>query len=248
MDKEYVFDLKDKVYLVTGASSGIGKSCCEELLGLGARVVGIDLNPSDLPHQNYRHFTADVTDEKSVSELVIQVCEAYKRIDGLVNAAGVFATNKPFYELTANEWNRVISVNLTGTFLMSKYVSSELIKTSSGKIVNICCIRSTIFKRNMADYAASKGGILSLTSAMALDLAPYNIQVNAVAPGFIYTGMTAASFDKPEIKEQSEAMIPAARIGMPSDISKVVLFLLSEMSDYITGTTIYADGGYRLEK
>ena len=248
MNKEFCFDQKDKVYLVTGASSGIGKSCCEELLKLNADVVGIDLNNSSTDHPKYRHFTADVADEASVSEAAAKVSEIYGRVDGLVNAAGVFASGKPFYELSSDEWNKVISVNLTGTFLMSKYVSGELIRNNRGKIVNICCIRSSIFKRNMADYAASKGGILSLTSAMALDLAPYNIQVNAVAPGFIYTGMTSANFDQPEIREQSEGMIPAGRIGMPGDISSVVMFLLSEMSDYITGTTIFADGGYRLEK
>lgn len=248
MKKEFCFDMSDRVYLVTGASSGIGKSCCEDLLRQNAYVVGIDLTENSTDHQNYRHFTADVTDESAVRELVERVAELYGRIDGLINAAGVFAAGKPFYELTSDEWNRVISVNMTGTFLMSKYVSKELMGRSSGKIVNICCIRSGIFKRCMADYAASKGGILSLTSAMALDLAPYNVQVNAVAPGFIYTGMTSASFDRPEIREQSEAAIPAGRIGMPGDISSVVMFLLSEMSDYITGTTIYADGGYRLEK
>lgn len=248
MNKKYCFDQKDKVYLVTGASSGIGKSCCEELLTLGANVVGIDLNAGSIDHPGYRHFTSDVSDEASVSELIAKVSGSCKSIDGLVNAAGVFATGKPFYELDTDEWNKVVSINMTGTFLMSKYVSRELIGKNKGKIVNICCIRSSIFKRNMADYAASKGGILSLTSAMALDLAPYNIQVNAVAPGFIYTGMTSSNFDKPEIREQSESMIPAGRIGMPGDISSVVMFLLSEMSDYITGTTIYADGGYRLEK
>ena len=100
----------------------------------------------------------------------------------------------------------------------------------------------------MADYAASKGGVTALTSAMALDLAPYNIRVNSVAPGFIYTGMTSKSFDNDDVRKQSEALIPEGRLGMPEDISNVVMFLLSDLSDYMTGTTVFADGGYHIQK
>ena len=166
----------------------------------------------------------------------------------LVNAAGVFANCKPFYELTTEEWDRVLNINTTGTFIVSRAVSKEMIAQKKGKIVNISCIRSTVFKQNIADYAASKGAVTSMTSAMALDLAPFNIQVNAVAPGFIYTGMTKASFDNPEVRAQSEALIPNGRLGMPEDISSVVIFLLSDMSDYVTGTMLFADGGYHLQK
>jgi len=118
----------------------------------------------------------------------------------------------------------------------------------NGKIVNISCIRSKIFRPNMADYAASKGGIISLTSAMALDLAKFNIQVNAIAPGFTYTGMTSKSFDNPEARKMSENLIPGGKIAMPEDISKVVIFLLSDLSDYINGETIFVDGGYGILK
>ena len=100
----------------------------------------------------------------------------------------------------------------------------------------------------MADYAASKGGVVALTSAMALDLAPYNIRVNSVAPGFIYTGMTKGSFDNEAVRTQSEALIPEGRLGQPEDISNVVMFLLSDLSDYMTGTNVFADGGYHIQK
>ena len=133
-------------------------------------------------------------------------------------------------------------------FIVSKYVSRVMIPQKQGKIVNISCIRSSIFRNNMTDYAASKGGVVALTSAMALDLAPYNIQVNSVAPGFIYTGMTAASFDIPDVRAKSETLIPNGRLGMPKDIASVVLFLLSGMSDYVTGTMLFADGGYHIQK
>ena len=239
---------KDKVYIVTGASSGMGKSCSDLLLENDAVVVGIDRNDSTIEHDRYSHCKADVLAEEQIQKCISEVDSKYGHIDGLVNAAGIFGNNKPFYELTSEEWNKVISVNTTGTFIVSKAAAPVMIREKHGKIVNISCIRSTIFKNNMADYAASKGAVASMTSAMALDLAPYNIQVNSVAPGFIYTGMTAASFDMPDVRAKSEALIPNGRLGMPKDIASVVLFLLSDMSDYVTGTMLFADGGYHIQK
>ncbi len=239
---------KDGVFIVTGASSGMGKSCCELLLENEAVVAGIDVNDSTIEHEFYSHYKSDVLAEEQIQKCISEVDSKYGHIDGLVNAAGIFGNNKPFYELTKEEWNRVISVNTTGTFIVSKAAAPLMIRQKQGKIVNISCIRSTIYKNNMADYAASKGAVASMTSAMALDLAPYNIQVNSVAPGFIYTGMTAASFDIPDVRAKSEALIPNGRLGMPKDIASVVLFLLSDMSDYVTGTMLFADGGYHIQK
>lgn len=241
-------NFKEKVFIVTGASSGMGKSCSELLLENDAVVVGIDRNDSTIEHDRYSHCKSDVLDEEQIQKCISEVDSQYGHIDGLVNAAGIFGNNKPFYELTMEEWNKVLSVNTTGTFIVSKATSPVMIREKHGKIVNISCIRSTIFKNNMADYAASKGAVASMTSAMALDLAPYNIQVNSVAPGFIYTGMTAASFDMPDVRAKSEALIPNGRLGMPKDIASVVLFLLSGMSDYVTGTMLFADGGYHIQK
>lgn len=241
-------NFKDKVFIVTGASSGMGKSCTELLLENDAVVVGIDRNDSAIEHDRYSHCKADVLDEEQIQKCISEVDSQYGHIDGLINAAGIFGNNKPFYELTSEEWNKVISVNTTGTFIVSKAAAPIMIREKHGKIVNISCIRSTIFKNNMADYAASKGAVASMTSAMALDLAPYNIQVNSVAPGFIYTGMTAASFDMPDVRAKSEALIPNGRLGMPKDIASVVMFLLSDMSDYVTGTMLFADGGYHIQK
>lgn len=241
-------NFEGKVYVVTGSSSGMGRSCCMKLLEAKASVVGIDLNECTIENDCYSHIKADVLDEEMIGRIVNDTFVRYGHIDGLVNAAGIFGNNKPFYELTIEDWKRVLSINTTGTFIVSKAVSKHMIAQKRGKIVNISCIRSTIFKQNMAEYAASKGAVTSMTSAMALDLAPYNIQVNAVAPGFIYTGMTKDSFDIPEVREQSEALIPSGRLGMPEDISSVVLFLLSDMSDYVTGSTMFADGGYHIQK
>ena len=241
-------DFTGKVFVVTGAASGIGRSCAEQLLGSGAMVIGIDLEKGDLAYDNYNHYMASITDEEAIRKITDDVIYNHGKIDGLVNAAGIWGNSKPFFDTETSEWERIISVNLTGTYIVSKFVANAMIPNKSGKIVNISCLRSIIFRNNMTDYAASKGAVVALTSAMALDLAPYNIRVNAVAPGFIYTGMTKGSFDNEEIRKQSETLIPEGRLGKPEDISKVVLFLLSDLSDYINGTNVFADGGYHIQK
>ena len=241
-------DFKDKVFIVTGASSGIGLSCAEQIIAYGGRVIGVDKNEPVLDDASYEHALISVTDEQAVESIVKSIAEKYGHIDGLVNAAGIWGSSKPFYEMDSDAFQNVLNVNTKGVFLMSKYVARTMLAQKRGKIVNISCIRASVFRNNMSDYAASKGAVVSMTSAMALDLAPYNIQVNSVAPGFTYTGMTSASFDNPEVREQSEKLIPNGRLGMPKDISSVVMFLLSDMSDYMTGTNVFADGGYHIQK
>ena len=241
-------DFIGKVVIVSGASSGIGLSCAEQIIAYGGRVIGVDKNEPVLDDASYEHALISVTDEQAVESMVKSIAEKYGHIDGLVNAAGIWGSSKPFYEMDSDAFQNVLNVNTKGVFLMSKYVAQTMLAQKRGKIVNISCIRASVFRNNMSDYAASKGAVVSMTSAMALDLAPYNIQVNSVAPGFTYTGMTSASFDNPEVREQSEKLIPNGRLGMPKDISSVVMFLLSDMSDYMTGTNVFADGGYHIQK
>lgn len=241
-------NFQQKVYVITGTNSGIGKACAQLLLDQEATVIGIDVKESSINQVGYTHFMTDIRDEDRISELFDEMDLRHGRIDGLCNCAGIFANSKPFYELNTSEWEKVIHTNLTGTFIVSKYAARSMIKQRSGKIVNISCVRSKIYRKNMVDYAASKGGIVSLTASMALDLAPYNIRVNSVAPGFTYTGMTAKSFDISEIRRESEGLIPVGRIAQSEDIAKVVLFLLSDMSDYINGETIFTDGGFSILK
>ena len=242
------WNYEGKVFLVTGASSGIGRSCVEQLLNSGANVVGIDAKDSDLKVPLYMHYEVSVTDDVEIARGVSEIENKFGRIDGLVNAAGIWGNSKPFYEIETSDWEKILSVNLTGTYIVSKYAAKVMIPKQQGKIVNISCLRAGIFRNNMTDYAASKGGIVALTSAMALDLAPFHIQVNSVAPGFTYTGMTKKSFDNEEVRKQSEALIPEGRLGQPEDISNVVMFLLSDLADYMTGTNVYADGGYHIQK
>ena len=235
------------VVIVTGASSGIGKGCVEALLNKGSIVVGWDL-ADDQPKNNYYHYQVDIREEVSITSALKEVKTRFGKVDALVNCAGVFSCSKPFYEMDAEEWGRVLDTNLTGLFLVSKLVCREMMQRKQGRIINISCIRSRVFRPNMADYAAAKGGVVALTSAMALDLAPFNIRVNSIAPGFTYTGMTSAAFSHPDIKMQSEALIPVGRIAKPEDIAGVALFLLTDEADYINGTTIYVDGGYCIQK
>ncbi len=239
---------KDYVVIITGAGSGIGKGCVELLLRNDAIVIGFDKNPCDMKNDNYEHFIIDIKEENQVKKALNVIGEKYKKIDGLVNCAGINSIKKPFYETSLEEWNDLISINLTGVFLVSKYAAQEMIKNKKGKIVNISCIRSRIFKQNMAAYSASKGGVVALTSAMALDLAPFNIQVNSVAPGLTYTGITEKTLSDADIENQFKKMIPQGRIANPEDIANVVTFLLSEESNYINGETIFVDGGYKISK
>ena len=241
-------DFKDKVVLVSGSSSGIGADCVNLLLKNGASVIGLDIESSSINNEHYRHFTIDIRDEQKISMTLDEVEKLYGAIDGLVNCAGIYANSKPFYELSLEEWNAVISINLTGVFVLAKHSAKKMMKNNTGKIVNISCIRSRIFRPNMADYAASKAGVVALTSAMALDLAKHNIRVNSVAPGFTYTGMTSHAFNNPEVKAFSESIIPVGRIAHPADIAKMVLFLLSDLADYINGETIFVDGGFSVSK
>lgn len=240
--------MKGKVVVVTGSSSGIGRACVEKIISSGGAAIGLDLQTSTVSGGAFSHYHLDVRDEASLVSTMAVIDERFPAIDGLVNCAGVFSCSKPFYQMTTEEWDRTVSTNLTGTFLVSKHVAKRMMSNGRGKIVNIGCIRSRVFRPNMADYAASKAGVAGLTSAMALDLAPYNIQVNSVAPGFTYTGMTDRAFDTGDVRMRSEALIPAGRIAGPEDIARVVTFLLSEGADYITGETVVVDGGYSVSK
>ncbi|HEQ71924.1 MAG TPA: SDR family oxidoreductase [Spirochaetia bacterium] len=241
-------DFKGRTYVVSGTASGIGCRTAGLLLEADATVIGLDLQPQAITHDRYRHVILDVTDEDPLAEFFTRLADDSVRIDGLAACAGVFATGKPFWELQAAEFTRVIDVNLTGSFLLAKYGGRLMIPQRAGTIVLIGCIRSRIFRPNMADYAASKGAIRALTSAMALDASRYGIRVNSIAPGFTRTGMTEKAFSDPEISRRSETLIPAGRIASPDDIATVVLFLLSDLSTYVNGETITADGGFSLEK
>lgn len=241
-------DFSGMVIIVTGVGSGIGHACARKLLDAGANAIGFDTGSARIEHSNYQHYAVDVRCESDIGSAVTDVESVFGRIDGLVNCAGVFSRSKPFYDISADEWDTVIGTNLTGTFVCAKHVASGMRTNNKGKIVNISCIRSRVVKPHMADYAASKGGVVALTAAMAVDMAPFNVQVNSVAPGFTLTGMTKQAYSRPDIRKAREQRVPAGRIATPDDIADAVLFLLSEAADYITGETLFVDGGFTISE
>lgn len=245
--------LRNKVAIVTGAASGNGRGIALRLAEEGAKIVVADVSEAgayetvgmiEAAGGQAVVVRADVSQREQVEAMVKATLGRFGQVDTLVNNAGV-ETLIPFLELPEAEWDRILSVNLKGPFLCSQAVAREMVKAGrGGKIVNIASINSAIALANQAHYVSSKGGLLMLTKAMAVDLAPHSINVNAVGPGVIETAMTANSLSNPARREMFLNRIPLKRIGQPRDVANAVLFLVSDEADYITGTILYVDGGW----
>jgi 3-oxoacyl-[acyl-carrier protein] reductase len=237
------------VALVTGGGRGIGREIALLFAKEGADVVICDVNLEiaasvqkeiEALGRRAMSFTTDVTVFKQVEDMMNLILDNFKRIDILVNNAGITKDNL-LLRMTEEDWDRVLAVNLKGVFNCTKAVSKPMVKQRSGKVVSIASIIGIMGNAGQANYAASKGGIISFTKSIAKELASRNINVNAVAPGFIQTAMT----DK-LTEEQCRMMlanIPLDRLGVPQDVAQACLFLASGESDYITGQTIVVDGG-----
>lgn len=241
----------NEVVLITGSSKGIGKATAIEFAKKGYKVVINYLtdkeNAEELQNylqQEYKIETlvikADVSDEKQVRNMVNHILDKFKKIDVLVNNAGI-AIDKEFEDRTVEDWKRTLEVNTIGTFLVSKYVSESMLKNKSGKIINVSSTNgiNTFFPTSI-DYDASKAAIINLTYNLAIQFAPY-INVNAVAPGWVNTEMNK-ELPKKLIEEETEK-IYKKRFAEPEEIAKVICFLASEDADYINGTVLKVDGG-----
>ena len=252
--------LKGQVAIVTGGAAGIGLAICRRLAEAGAVVVIADV--MDETAQNAvleleqtgtkaAFFHCDVSDEESVCHLVDRTINEFGRIDVLVNNAGIYP-HKPLGETGAGLFNRVLSINLTGAFLCSREIAGHMISRGQrGRIINIASIDALHpSSAGMAAYDASKGGLVSLTKSLALELGKYDIRVNTVAPGGIMTeGVKASMTSKTaaEGKAQLKRFLShtaLGQMGRPDDVARVVLFLASDMANYITGSLIVVDGGY----
>ncbi len=245
----------EKTAIVTGGAKGIGRKVAEKLLADGYNIVIADSDDTaaeslaaDLrPHAIARLLPVhtDVSEEASVAEMVRQTIAEFGSIDVLVHCAAI---QKPlaFEDLTYEEWKRVIDVNLNGTFLCCKYVSAEMIKNKSGKIVNLTSIHDSLPRLNKFNYDASKAGVSIFTKELALQLAPYRINVNAVAPGAIKTPMNDSILSDADEQKIVEERIPWKRMGEAEEVAELVSFLVSAKSDYITGAIIAIDGGRSL--
>ena len=239
-------DLTGKNALVTGSTRGIGRAIAEALSGSGARVavVGRDLARAEEAAaaigNNAKAFAADVSDTAAVAKLVGDVEGAFGSIDILVNNAGITRDNLVM-RLKDEDWDAVLDANLRGAFAAIRAVSRGMMKKRSGRIVNVASIVGIIGNKGQANYAASKGGLIALTKSVAKELASRNILVNAVAPGFIETEMTAAM--TPEARTALGQQIPLERLGTVADVASAVTFLASDHASYITGQVFVVDGG-----
>lgn len=241
--------LEGKVALVTGGARGIGREIALLFAREGADIAICDVSKEvaeataieiEALGRRALSFETDVTDLKQVEEMMNIILDNFKHIDILVNNAGITRDNL-LLRMSEDDWDKVLAVNLKGVFNCTKAVSRIMIKQRSGKIVNIASIIGIMGNAGQANYAASKGGIISFTKSIAREFASRNINANAVAPGFIQTAMT----DKltPEQKSAMLANIPLNRLGVPLDVANACLFLSCADSGYITGQTIVVDGG-----
>ena len=241
--------LKDKVALITGSAQGIGREIAFVFAREGADVVISDINLEKAAKTSAEiaalgrkslGLELDVTAYAKVEEAVNKILDKFGKVDILVNNAGI-TKDGLLLRMSEADWDAVINVNLKGTFNCTKAVSKLMIKQRSGRIINIASIIGIIGNPGQANYSASKAGIIALTKTTAKELASRNINVNAVAPGYIQTEMTAKLPE--ELKQKMLALIPLNKLGSPADVANVCLFLASEESGYITGQTIVVDGG-----
>ena len=239
-------DLSAKNALVTGSTRGIGRAIAETLAKSGARVaiVGRELQKAQQAAtavgNGAQGFACDVTDTAAVAKLVADVETAFGSIDILVNNAGITRDNLVM-RLKDDDWDSVQNANLRGAFAAIRAVSRGMMKRRSGRIINISSIIGIIGNKGQANYAASKAGLIALTKSVAKELGSRNILVNAVAPGFIETEMTAAM--TPEAREGLGKQIALERLGTPQDVAAAVAFLASDLATYMTGQVLVVDGG-----
>ncbi|UCC12735.1 MAG: 3-oxoacyl-[acyl-carrier-protein] reductase [candidate division WOR-3 bacterium] len=238
--------MEGKNALITGAARGIGAGVAALFARQGARVyisdVDADAGAKAIADTDgdIRFMEMDVSDENSVKQVVDQILDESQKIDILVNNAGI-TNDKLLLRMTTEDWSRVLSINLTGTFLVTKAVMRGMIKQRFGRIVNIASVVGLIGNAGQANYAASKAGIIGFTKSCAKELAGRNITVNAIAPGFIETRMTEGLPE--EVKQEYLKVIPLGRFGQVDDVAHLALFLASDQSSYITGQVFCVDGG-----
>jgi len=237
--------LRDKVAIITGGGSGIGRETALRFVEEGARVALFDINGENL--EEVKKITGalsiegDVSQLTQVNKMVDTVVNHYGKIDILVNAAGIIH-RAPLWELEERDWDRVIAINQKGTFLCAQAAARYMMKQRSGRIINISSKFAFQPPTNRAHYAASKAAVAGLTRAFAIELAPYGITVNAVAPGTIETPMTRPYYSNEEW-EQKKSTVPLGRCGKPRDVADLIVFLASEESSFITGQIIHINGG-----
>ena len=244
-----MFSVKDKNIIITGASGGIGNSITKKLYEAGANILatGTKEEKLDVLKENYVNIKTlkfDISDHEKIEEFVNDAtAKLGGSLDCIVNNAGITKDNLAI-RMTMEEWSKVIDINLTSTFLMSKFAIKKMLKNKSGKIINITSVVGHTGNVGQSNYTASKAGIVAMSKSLAIEYAKKNINVNCISPGFISTAMTDKIDEK--FKDAIISNIPANRLGKPEDVANAVLFLASQSSDYINGETIHVNGGLYL--
>lgn len=244
--------LDGKVAIVTGGAMGIGFGMAEGLASVGATVIIADINKEAADQATARinaeghkaaAYELDITESVQFNEVVKSVVNEYGKIDILVNNAGINRRNLCI-NMPEEDWKRIIDINLTGAWIGSKAVAPYMIGQKSGRIINVCSIMGFVSLPELTAYSSSKGGIMQLTKALALELVDYNIQVNAVAPAYILTELTAKLQQNKDMYDDLIRRTPMKRFGSTKEIAGPVVFLASELASFMTGTTVPVDGGW----
>ncbi len=249
-----LFDLTGRVALVTGASKGLGRAMSLGLARAGASLAlcardreGLEATRAEAAAHGVRAevFALDVLRAASVREAVAAALEAFGRIDVLVNNAGV-NVRKPTLELSEEEWDLVLDTNLKGYFLVAQAVGAHMVARGKGKVINVSSIFGTVGMNNQLAYASSKGGVGMMTKVMAIEWAQRGVNVNAVAPTYFETPLVAALRNDPERFRFINERTPMGRWGQPEELEGTIVWLASPASDFVTGQTIYVDGGWTI--
>jgi NAD(P)-dependent dehydrogenase (short-subunit alcohol dehydrogenase family) len=244
--------LNDKVSIVTGSGSGIGRSIALKFASAGAKVVVSDINEDGGTETldkiiksggQASFFKSDISKADQVENLVKATVDEYGGVDILVNNAGI-VDETPTLEVSEEIFEKVINVNLKGSFLTAKKVLPHMLKKGKGKIVNIASIAGLVGFEGLAPYCASKGGIIAMSKALASEYASKGININIIAPGIIKTDMTKEMLNNEEVKKGMEASTPYIRLGEPEDIANGALYLASDQSDFVNGEVLAIDGGW----
>ena len=239
-------DLKDKKIIVTGASGGIGNSIIKNLYENGAKILasGTRIEKLDNLKSNFSNIKIlkfDISQSEKIEEFIENASnELGGNLDCLINNAGITQDNLAI-RMSLDEWKKVIDINLTSTFLLSKFAIKKMLKNKSGKIINITSVVGHTGNLGQANYTASKAGIIAMSKSLAIEYAKKNINVNCISPGFIKTAMTEKIDEK--FKDIIVSKIPSGRLGEPDDVANAVLFLASNQSNYINGETLHVNGG-----
>ena len=239
-------NLENKNIIVTGASGGIGNAIIKKLYESGANILASGTRIEKLKElkknfENVKVSKFDISQSDKIEEFIENSTnELGGSLDGIVNNAGITQDNLAI-RMNLDEWQKVININLTSTFLMSKFAIKKMLKNKSGKIINITSVVGHTGNLGQANYTASKAGIVAMSKSLAIEYAKKNININCISPGFIKTAMTDKIDEK--FKEVIVSKIPSARLGEPEDIANAVLFLSSDQSNYINGETIHVNGG-----